>query len=173
MLNVVLVNPEIPPNTGNIGRLTLGVGAKLHIIGKPSFDLDDDRDLKRAGLDYWEDVDLSTHDSWCKYKSDRDGQFIVATKFASCSYDEVKYKPDDSLIFGGETQGIPQSIAEEPEVIPVCLPMTENIRSYNVCNTVSVLLFEALRQNDIDPDRTPYSPLEQTCTRPENESSNM
>jgi len=167
LLNVVLVNPEIPPNTGNIGRLTLGTRTKLHIVGEPNFDLENDKALKRAGLDYWEDVKFRTHADWSEYKSDRDGQLILATKFADRSYDEVSYRPNDSLIFGGETHGVPRNVAEDPDVVPVCLPMTDNIRSYNVCNTVAVLLFEALRQMEESLSRTPFSSLDQTCTDPE------
>lgn len=166
MLNVVLVNPEIPPNTGNIGRLTLGTGTRLHIVGEPNFDLDNDRALKRAGLDYWDDVDLTTHSGWTDYKTDRDGQFVLATKFADRTYDEISYEPNDSLIFGGETRGVPSTLAEDSDVVPVCLPMNDRIRSYNVCNTVTVLLFEALRQMDCPLDRTPFSPLDQTHTQP-------
>lgn len=164
MVNVVLVNPEIPPNTGNIGRLTLGTGTNLHIVGEANFDLQNDRALKRAGLDYWEDVDLKTHEDWSDYTSDRAGQFILATKFADRSYDEVSYERNVSLIFGGETQGVPSSVSDDPEVEPVCLPMTDDIRSYNVCNTVAVLLFEALRQIEDSDKRTPFSSLDQTHT---------
>lgn len=166
MLNVVLINPEIPPNTGNIGRLTLGTGTNLKIVGEPNFDLDSDKALRRAGLDYWDDVDVDTYPDWLSYKSTHSGKYILATKFAERSYEEVDYHLGDSLLFGGETGGVPRNLANDPTVTPVCLPMTESIRAYNVCNVAAVILFEAIRQ--VKPDElslTPFSETDETHTR--------
>lgn len=164
MLNVALMNPEIPPNTGNIGRLTLGTGTNLRIVGEPSFDLENDRALKRAGLDYWEDVEPTLHANWDDYKRDVGGDYYLATKYAERSYREVRYREGDSLLFGGETRGAPAEVVEDPDVTPVCLPMNDRIRSYNVCNAVAVVLFEALAQIRSDEQRTPYSKTDRDRT---------
>lgn len=164
MLNVTLLNPEIPPNTGNIGRLTLGTGTNLHIVGNPSFDLETDQALKRAGLDYWEDVDLTLHPDWSTYRSDVDGDYYLATKYAERSYRDVDYSEGDSLLFGGETKGAPEEVVEDRAVTPICLPMNDRIRSYNICNAAAVVLFEALAQLPSSPEKTPYSASERDRT---------
>lgn len=147
MFTVVLLNPEIPTNTGNIGRLTLGCGARLTVVGEPSFDLSDDAALRRAGLDYWPRVDLRRHDSWEDYlRRSSDTDRVVVTKRASKSYHSYSYQPDGHLIFGAETGGIPGRVLHHPEVNAVRLPMRDSIRAYNLANSVAAVLFEALRQ---------------------------
>ncbi len=158
MMNVVLLNPEIPPNTGNIGRLTLGTNSRLIIVGQPAFDLSNDAAVKRAGLDYWADVEVELYDSWEEYKGATSGPRFLATKFAPTRYDRAGYQPGSHIIMGGENKGAPAEVHEDPEVTRVCLPMSGKIRSFNVCNATAVILFEALRQ--VSPDwfeETPYS----------------
>lgn len=158
MFDVTLVNPEIPPNTGNIGRLTLGAKSGLRIVGDPAFDLSDDAALKRAGLDYWEDVDLTRHESWANYKTETTGRYHLITKFAGAPYHRADFQPGDQLIFGGENHGVPDTVHEDPDVTAWCLPMSDRIRAFNVCNAVAVVLFEALRQNRPDWfSETPFS----------------
>ncbi len=157
MLSVVLFKPEIPPNTGNIGRLTLGTNSRLIIVGEPSFDLSQDAAVKRAGLDYWQKVDLKQYPDWKTYKNNTTGKRFLVTKFAETPYYRADFAENSHLIFGGETRGVSEKIHRDPEVTPVCLPMSGEIRSFNVCNTVAVVLFEALRQ--LNPDwfsGTPY-----------------
>lgn len=159
MFNVVLYKPEIPPNTGNIGRLTLGSGCKLSIVGEPLFELDNDSAVKRAGLDYWENVELQQYDDWTTYiDSDSPKSRFLITKFADRPYHSAEFYPGDHLIFGGETRGVPDSIQNSSTVKPICIPMKNEVRSYNLANSVAVVLFEALRQ--VNPDwfnNTPYS----------------
>ncbi len=158
MLTVVLYRPEIPPNTGNIGRLTLGTGTRLRIVGKPNFKLDEESAVKRAGLDYWHKVQPVCHANWTDYLKTPCNNRYLLTKFADYPYHRVNYQKNDHLIFGGETRGVPDSVKNTPEIIPICLPMKQQIRAYNLANSVAAVLFEALRQ--ISPDwfsRTPYS----------------
>lgn len=147
MFTVVLLNPEIPTNTGNIGRLTLGCGARLAVVGEPSFDLTDDAALRRAGLDYWPRVDLRRHRSWEDYLRRSTGRDrVVVSKRASVPYHAHSYRPDGHLIFGSETGGIPERVFHHPGVDAVRLPMRDTIRAYNLANSVAAVLFEALRQ---------------------------
>lgn len=166
MFNVVLYEPEIPPNTGNIGRLTLGTDAKLFIVGEPTFDLKNHSKLKRAGLDYWEDVKLNTSQSWSKFKDTTEPEYYLVTKFADKPYFEANFEAGDNLIFGGENKGVPENVAEDPDVNPICLPMSNKIRSYNVCNSVAVVLFEAIKQTSGNQfSSTEFSELDQSYTR--------
>ncbi|MGM0380744.1 MAG: tRNA (cytidine(34)-2'-O)-methyltransferase [bacterium] len=146
MLTVVLLNPEIPPNTGNIGRLTLGTSSKLIIVGEPAFDLSNDAALKRAGLDYWDKVDYKLYEDWEEYKTSTEAPRFLVTKFAPQSYSSVQYQPDSHIIMGGENSGAPEKVHRDPDLQRVCLPMSGEIRSFNVCNATAVVLFEALRQ---------------------------
>ncbi len=158
MLTVVLVNPEIPPNTGNIGRLTLGTGCRLWIVGKPGFDLDENTAAKRAGLDYWEQVDWEQFSGWEEYRKPAASQRVLVTKYARRPYHSINYRRGAHLVFGGETQGVPDKVRDDPGLKPVCLPMKRRIRSYNLANSVAVVLFEALRQiHPGDFRQTPYS----------------
>lgn len=156
MVTVVLVNPEIPPNTGNIGRLTLGTDSKLTIVGDPSFRLDSDTAVKRAGLDYWDEVNLTRFSDWETYlESTSPPQRFLVTKFTDTPYTSVSYHEDTHLIFGGETRGVPEKVHESNEVTAVSIPMNDDIRAYNLANSTAVVLFEALRQIDWS-DNSPY-----------------
>ncbi len=159
MFTVVLYRPEIPPNTGNIGRLTLGTGSNLVIVGKPGFELTEEAAVKRAGLDYWDKVRPVCYPTWAEYCRAPVNNRYLLTKFSSKAYYQPDYCEGDHLIFGGETRGVPESIHSDPSVQPICLPMCNKIRAYNLANSVSAVLFEALRQ--VLPGwftSTPYSP---------------
>lgn len=143
--NVVLVSPEIPPNTGNIGRLCLATGAVLHLVHPLGFDIDD-RALKRAGLDYWQDVTVRHWENRQYYRSASIGgrRYLLTTK-AEKPYWEARFKPGDHLVFGCETKGLPESwLNEEPENC-LTIPMV-GARSLNLATAVGIVLFEAVRQ---------------------------
>lgn len=144
--HIVLVEPEIPGNTGTIGRLALGVGATLHLVGRLGFKTDD-KALKRAGLDYWPDVDLHYHDSLKDlYTRYPDGRFFYVTKKTSRVYTSVRYLEGDFLVFGKETEGLPEIVLKENEDRTVSIPINERIRSLNLSNAVSIVSYELIRQ---------------------------
>ena len=157
MFHVVLIRPEIPPNTGNIGRLTLGTGTRLHIVGDPLFDLDRNTAVKRAGLDYWERVDWVHHSDWESYREETEGPRVLLSKFGDRTYTDYPFSDETHLIFGGETQGAPKTIHKNKQIPSLHVPMNDKIRSFNLANTVGIVLFEALRQNGfLDLHQTPY-----------------
>ena len=146
MFNVILVEPEIPPNTGNVGRLCLATKSTLHLVKPLGFSMED-RQLKRAGLDYWEDVDVKIWDSLdalitAQRKDER--YFFVTTK-TKRAYWNAEFRPGDFLIFGRETKGLPEGLlrANEPDCITI--PMADT-RSLNLATAVGIVLFEAVRQ---------------------------
>lgn len=144
-MNVVLYQPEIPANTGNIARLCSVVNCRLHLIRPLGFFIDDKR-LKRAGLDYWDELDIKIYDNWKNFIDTCRPQrlFLVETK-GSKLYNEVDYQPHDYLVFGSETKGIdPQIISDYPDN-HISLPMA-NSRSLNLSNTVAITVYEAWRQ---------------------------
>ena len=146
-LNVVLFEPEIPQNTGNIARTCAAVGAKLHLIKPLGFSLRD-RYLKRAGLDYWHLIEIFTYDNLSEFLS-RYGEENIAfiTKTALKSYDKIDFSGNLFLIFGKETAGIPQDILNLYPEACYRIPMKKQARSLNLSNAVAVLAYEALRQN--------------------------
>lgn len=145
-LNIVLVEPEIPQNTGNIARTCAATGTKLHLVKPLGFSVDD-RHLKRAGLDYWSDVDIEYHDSFEELKEKYSGKtFFYATTKALKMYTEAEYTEDCFLVFGKETSGLPEELLRENREWCIRIPMRENIRSLNLSNSVAIILFEALRQ---------------------------
>jgi tRNA (cytidine/uridine-2'-O-)-methyltransferase len=144
--NIVLVEPEIPPNTGNVGRLCLATKSTLHLVKPLGFSLED-RQLKRAGLDYWEDVDLKVWDSLpalIKAKQPVERCFFVTTK-TKRAYWDVQFRPGDFLVFGRETKGLPESLLAENEPQCIAIPMADT-RSLNLATAVAIVLFEAVRQ---------------------------
>jgi tRNA (cytidine/uridine-2'-O-)-methyltransferase len=146
MFNVVLVEPEIPPNTGNVGRLCLATKSTLHLVKPLGFSLDD-RQLKRAGLDYWEEVDLRVWESLpalMKAKGPGDRYFLVTTK-TERAYWDVKFKAGDFLIFGRETKGLPEELLAAQESDCITIPMA-GTRSLNLATAVGIVLYEAIRQ---------------------------
>ncbi len=146
MMHVVLVNPEIPQNTGNIARTCAATGAALHLIEPLGFSLDD-RYLKRAGLDYWHMCRIARHPSWEAFLAAHSGAALhYATTKAPRDYSGACYGPDDFLVFGRETKGLPEELLAANYDRCVRIPMREGARSLNLSNSVAVVLYEALRQ---------------------------
>ena len=147
MLHVALYEPEIPPNTGNIARLCAATETPLHIVGVTGFRMDD-RTLKRAGLDYWEHVDLRRHLSIEElYSNLPDSRFIYLTTKTDRSYTDWKFESGDCLVFGPETRGLPDELLTANEDSCLTIPMTNsNVRSLNLATSVGIVLFEAIRQ---------------------------
>jgi tRNA (cytidine/uridine-2'-O-)-methyltransferase len=145
MFNVVLVEPEIPPNTGNVGRLCLATRSTLHLVGPLGFSLDD-KQLKRAGLDYWDEVEVrewSSLDELCL--ANASAQFFYLTTKAKQPYFQVKFRPKDFLVFGRETKGLSERVLEENRDSCITIPM-HGTRSLNLATAVAIVLFEAMRQ---------------------------
>lgn len=147
MLNIVLHEPEIPANTGNIGRTCVATGTRLHLIEPLGFSLSE-KNLKRAGMDYWKDLDVRTYIDFEDFMEKNPGAKIyMATTKAPNVYSDVKYEPDCYILFGKESAGIPEEILVKHKEDSVRIPMIGNIRSLNLSNSVAIILYEALRQN--------------------------
>lgn len=147
MLNIVLLEPEIPANTGNIGRTCVATNTRLHLIEPLGFRLDE-KSLKRAGMDYWKDLDVTTYINYEDFLAKNPGAKIyMATTKAQKIYTEISYEPDCYIMFGKESAGIPEEILVEHKEDCVRIPMVGDIRSLNLGNSVAVVLYEALRQN--------------------------
>ena len=146
-LNIVLHEPEIPANTGNIGRTCVATGTRLHLIEPLGFSLSE-KALKRAGMDYWKDLDVTTYVDYEDFLAKNPGAKIyMATTKAKKTYTEVAYEPDGYLMFGKESAGIPEEILVKYEDYCMRIPMEYNIRSLNLSNSVAIVLYEALRQH--------------------------
>ena len=148
MFHIILFNPEIPPNTGNIMRLTANTGTTLHLIKPLGFNLNDNT-LKRAGLDYKKDADFFIYDDLdlC-LKSISFNEIYALTKFAKKSFINVSFKKNDCLLFGNETSGLPDNIIKQiKEANQLRIPMVAKSRSLNLSNSVAITVYEALRQN--------------------------
>ena len=145
-LNIVLLEPEIPANTGNIGRTCVATGTRLHLIEPLGFRLGE-KDLKRAGMDYWSRLDVTTYSNYEDFLRRNPGAKIyMATTKARQVYTEAAYEPDCFLMFGKESAGIPEEILVAYEQTCIRIPMLDKIRSLNLSNSVSIVLYEALRQ---------------------------
>ena len=145
-LHIVLVEPEIPANTGNIARTCAATGAHLHLVGPLGFSLAD-RYLKRAGLDYWPSVQLNTYNNFSELQEAlADRRFYLVETVASQWYTNVNYHDEDVLVFGKETKGLSATILEQYPDTRIRLPMTGNVRSLNLANAVAVVTYEAFRQ---------------------------
>ena len=145
-LNVVLFEPEIPANTGNIGRTCVATGTRLHLIEPLGFSLSE-KALKRAGMDYWPQLDVTTYLDFDEFLERNPGAKIyMATTKSRKVYTEVTYEPDCYIMFGKESAGIPEEILLEHKETAVRIPMLEHIRSLNLGNSVAIVLYEALRQ---------------------------
>ena len=145
-INIVLLEPEIPQNTGNIARSCAATGARLHLIGPLGFSISD-RHLKRAGLDYWNQVDIRYYDDWIQFTRQREaGLLFFASTKGVRTYAEPEYPEDCFLVFGPETRGLPESLLLENARQCIRIPMRGGIRSLNLSNSVAVILYEALRQ---------------------------
>jgi len=149
MLSVALVEPEIPPNTGNVARLCAATNVPLHIIGVTGFRMDD-RALRRAGLDYWPEVKLSRHrDLESLYRALPEARFVYLTTKADRRYTEWTFGVDDCLVFGRETRGLPEELLSANWDHCLKIPMPNpNVRSLNLATAVGIVLFEALRQTN-------------------------
>lgn len=148
MFNVVLVAPEIPPNTGNIGRLCLATDAHLHLIKPLGFSIDD-RTLRRAGLDYWQHVKVSLWEDWedfCRRGRPPEARCFLLTTKTDRPYYEASFCDGDFLVFGRETKGLPESLLAEHADSLLTIPMQPAARSLNLANAVAIVLFEAVRQ---------------------------
>ena len=150
MLHIALVEPEIPPNTGNIARLCAATFTGLHIVGATGFRMDD-RTLKRAGLDYWDEVKLSRHiDLDGLYAWLPDSRFLYLTTKSTRSYTDWEFEDGDCLVFGRETRGLPEELLKANAERCLTIPMpNKNVRSLNLATSVGIVLYEALRQTGI------------------------
>ncbi len=147
-MNIVLHEPEIPANTGNIGRTCVAAGSSLHLIRPLGFEINE-KQLRRAGLDYWDKLDVHIYDSYQDFLDKNPGAKIyMATTKAPKIYTEVSYEPDCFIMFGKESAGIPEEILVEHEEDSIRIPMNYDIRSLNLSNSVAIVLYEALRQNN-------------------------
>ncbi|HJB00253.1 MAG TPA: tRNA (cytidine(34)-2'-O)-methyltransferase [Candidatus Mediterraneibacter merdavium] len=147
MINIVLLEPEIPANTGNIGRTCVAAGARLHLIEPLGFSLSE-KALKRAGMDYWKDLDVTTYIDYHDFLEKNPGARIyMATTKARRMYTEVSYEPDCYIMFGKESAGIPEELLVANRKNCVRIPMMGDIRSLNLGNSAAIVLYEALRQN--------------------------
>jgi tRNA (cytidine/uridine-2'-O-)-methyltransferase len=147
MLHIALFEPEIPPNTGNIARLCAATGTALHVIGPTGFRMDD-RTLKRAGLDYWNEVALSRHiDLGSLYAELPDSRFVYLTTKAKRIYTDWQFENGDCIVFGPETRGLPQTLLDANPNECLTIPMTNpNVRSLNLATSAGIVLYEAIRQ---------------------------
>ena len=156
MFHVILHRPEIPPNTGNVIRLCANTGARLHLVRPLGFDIDD-KQLRRAGLDYHEYAAMQVHDDLeaalaaiTAINGASPRVFALSTR-GTMRFDQIDYRPGDTFLFGSETAGLPQAVLDSiPEAQRLRLPMQPNNRSLNLSNTVAVMVFEAWRQHDYD-----------------------
>lgn len=145
-MHIALIEPEIPPNTGSIARLCAATETPLHLVGRLGFTIDD-RQLKRAGLDYWPYVPLSRHESWETFRAALPGRRLGFSARATNVYTDLRFRDDDVLVFGGETRGLPAAIRDELAPALYRIPITSpHVRSLNLANAVSIVLYEALRQ---------------------------
>ncbi len=146
-MHIILHQPEIPANTGNIGRTCVATGTSLHLIEPLGFRLDE-KSIKRAGMDYWEHLDVIRYMNYEEFKRMHpQARIWMATTKARQVYSDVTFAPDDYIMFGKESAGIPEEILVENEEMCIRIPMLEQIRSLNLSNSVAIVLYEALRQN--------------------------
>ncbi len=149
-INIVLVEPEIPQNTGNVARTCAAVGASLHLVKPLGFEIDD-RKLKRAGLDYWDKLDITYYDSLDDFLQKNAGEpmFFFTTK-AKRKYTDVQYPKRVFIVFGKETKGLPEELLYANPDSSVRIPMRDTLRSLNLSNSVAVAVYEVLRQRDFE-----------------------
>lgn len=146
-MHIILHQPEIPANTGNIGRTCVATGSGLHLIEPLGFRLDE-KSIKRAGMDYWDSLAVTRYINYQEFREKNPGAKIwLATTKAKKLYTQASYGPNDFIMFGKESGGIPEEILTEQEEDCIRIPMLDNIRSLNLSNAVAIVLYEALRQN--------------------------
>jgi tRNA (cytidine/uridine-2'-O-)-methyltransferase len=145
--HIVLVEPEIPANTGNIARTCAATGTHLHLVRPLGFSTDD-RELKRAGLDYWHSVTIHYYDSFAEVTAAHpDARFFLTSTRAKRRYTEFRFRDGDFFVFGKETKGLPQKLLDAYPDTCMRLPMTDRVRSLNLSNSAAIVVYEALRQN--------------------------
>lgn len=149
-MNIVLLNPEIPYNTGNIGRTSVLTNTKLHLIKPLGFSLDE-KQLKRAGLDYWHLVDLVVWESYEEFiQANPNARIFYATTKTNQKYSDIEFKDDDFVMLGPESRGIPEEILDANKETCITIPMIDMGRSLNLSNSAAIILYEALRQNNFN-----------------------
>ena len=149
-MNIVLLEPEIPANTGNIGRTCVATGTSLHLIKPLGFDISD-KAVRRAGMDYWKDLDLKVYENFEDFlEKNPKAKIYMATTKAEKVYTEVAYEPNDFIMFGKESAGIPEEILLKYPETSVRIPMIGEIRSLNLSNSVAIVAYEALRQQGFE-----------------------
>lgn len=147
-MNIVLYQPEIPANTGNIGRTCVATNTKLHLIEPLGFRLNE-KEIKRAGMDYWEQLDVTRYVNFDEFlERNPNVKLYMATTKAKHVYSEVVYQPEDYIMFGKESAGIPEELLVNYEETCIRIPMLDKIRSLNLSNSVSIVIYEALRQHN-------------------------
>ena len=150
MINIVLVEPEIPQNTGNISRTCACTGSKLHLVRPFGFEISD-RTVKRAGLDYWDKVDISYYDSLDEFfEKNSGGKFYYCSTKAKKRYSDIKFEDGCFLLFGKETKGLPPQLVNDNPETALRIPMNGVCRSLNLSNSVAIVLYEVLRQLDFN-----------------------
>lgn len=150
MINIVLYEPEMPANTGNIGRTCVATDTRLHLIEPLGFKLNE-KQLKRAGLDYWDKLDVTVYSDFQDFlEKNPEAKIYMATTKAPSVYTDVSYEPDCYIMFGKESAGIPEEILKANPDTCVRIPMIGETRSLNLSNSVAIVLYEALRQNQFD-----------------------
>lgn len=148
MLNIVLINPEIPFNTGNIGRSCVATGTRLHLVGKLGFKIES-KEIRRSGLDYWPNLDYRRYETWEEFLSvnnpAHDNLFFLSTK-GTAAYWDASFRPDSFLVFGAESCGLPKEFYTRYQDRLFTIPMTGPVRSLNLSSSAAITLFEAIRQ---------------------------
>lgn len=145
--NIVLVEPEIPQNTGNIARTCAATGSRLHLVRPLGFEIDDKK-LKRAGLDYWHLLDITFYDGIDDFFAKNSGNFYFASTKSLHRHSDVEFKDGDYILFGKETKGLDEKLLKDNKDKCIRIPMIEDARSLNLSNSVAVVIYEALRQNN-------------------------
>lgn len=147
-ISIALYRPEIPANTGNIGRLCVGLDITLHIVSKPSFILSS-KEIRRAGLDYWENLQLIRHENenaFLEYSKENNLRIVPVSKFGKVRYDKFDYSNGDIFLFGRESSGLKESIWKNDFENSIYIPMSDKVRSINLSNTAAIISYEAFRQ---------------------------
>lgn len=154
MINIVLHEPEIPANTGNIGRTCVATGARLHLIEPMGFRINE-KEVRRAGLDYWDKLDVTIYDSYSDFlEKNPNAKIFMATTKAKHKYTDVTFEEDCYIMFGKESAGIPEEILIKHPDTSIRIPMIGEVRSLNLSNSVAIVLYEALRQQGFDDMQT-------------------
>lgn len=149
MFNIVLVQPQIPQNTGNVVRSCAATGCSLHLVGPLGFSVSD-KYLKRAGLDYWEQVDINIYSDFEEFEEKNPGRYFLCTTKTQNKYTDFKYKENDYFVFGSETFGLEDSIHQKYNQNEIRIPMKPEIRCFNLATSVGIIMYEALRQTGFD-----------------------